>query len=191
MSSWDKTSKLPSHLPRAEKRSVIATDRGFVRRQKYTDVHSNVRIKDELLVPIDGLANSSNFGAPNISDVWFSSDTATANTEVTVNVTFDEPVNHSGLSGSIKMAIANTAAGASGLVAIHTSNATSITGSSNQLSFSFVPTVVGSYSVSAQTLANVSATAINLRSLNTGTEAATLTVNTAIAATVGTLTVTA
>ncbi len=189
MSTWDKTSKLPSSLTRADKRSVIATDRGFVRRQKYTDVHSNVRIKDELLVPINGLANSTNFGSPSVSDIWFTSGTATANTEVTINLTFDEPVSHNGLAGDIRMAVANTAGGAAGLVATHTANSSSVTGASNFIEFTFTPTVAGSYTISAQTLANVTSTAINLRSLNTGTEAVALTVNTAIAATVGTLVV--
>src|SRR5690606_36800403 len=110
MPIWDKTTNQPKHLNRAEKRNVIATDVGWVRRKVKTDVEGNVRVQDEVLVAISGLANSTNMGAPDIIDIWHSTTEITANTEyVDTYVAFNEPVRS---TTALKIAVANTAGGA-------------------------------------------------------------------------------
>jgi hypothetical protein len=70
MTLWNKTATLPKYLTRADKRNVVVTKIGFVRRFVRTNVFNNTSIKDETLEAIGGLANSSNFGSPKITDVW-------------------------------------------------------------------------------------------------------------------------
>ena len=191
MSLWDKTSKVPSNLTRAEKRNVIVTDVGFVRRDKYVDVHGNLRRKDVLLVPIGGLANSTNFGMPTVTDMYFGTNpnttvtTGVVNQPVSVTVVYDEHVFHSGVAGSLKMTVANTVGGASTYTAVHTANATSVNGADNQLTFTFTPSVAGTYKIQAQTIANSTATAANLVSRSTGNEVASLVVSPTVSNTCG------
>lgn len=92
MPIWNKTGTKPQDLKdRAEKRNVIATDIGWVRRINFTDVHSNARTKEELLVAISGLANSTNMGFPDVDDVFFQNGPFTGE-DVLVGVAFNEPV---------------------------------------------------------------------------------------------------
>lgn len=167
MALWDKISNLPKYLNRKQKRNVVATDVGFVRKIVYKDAGNVDRTKEELLVPLKGVANSSNFGAPSVSDVWHSRDTAVINTPITTFVSYDEPLL---ISGGVKINVANTAGG-SAKVGVAT---TTLVNAQNTLAFTWTPTVAGTYKVQAQTMANSSATAINLRSGNAGNESATL-----------------
>lgn len=174
MSIWNKTSNKPQNLSRQDKRNVIATDIGWVRRITYTDVHGNSRRKDEILVAIDGLANTSNMGIPEIDDVW-SQNNAVINTPVNTWISFNEPIT---TTTKVKVNIANTAGGGAGLVA-SSANTTAVYGG-NKLLVRWTPTVAGSYKVSAQTVANGSTGAINVRSANAGTEAANLVISAGI-----------
>lgn len=191
MPIWTKLGQLPKNLNRADKRKVIATDRGFVSRINYTDVHSKNRVKEEILVAIDGAANSTNFGAPSISDIWFANNSIANNTVATLFVSFDEPIAYANATvGTLKLAIANTSGGVSGLSAV--SN-TTIIGANNTLRFTFTPTAAGTYAVTgSQTMSNATATAItSLKSTNSGNEAITLTISANEAALASSLVVTA
>ncbi len=184
MALWDKTSTLPKSLNREQKRNVVATEQGFVRKHAYTDADGSKRNREEVLVALQGVANSSNFGLPSVTDVWHSVDTAVINTPITTYVSYDEPLF---VSGAAKVNVANTVGG-SAKVAV--APATMIN-ANNTLSFVWTPTVAGTYKVQAQTIANNSATAINLRSTNTGNEAATLVISGTASNTAGLVIVTA
>lgn len=177
MSLWDKTSKLPQYLSRADKRNVIATNQGFVRRVK-----SGTRSKDELLVAIHGLANSTNFGTPKVTDVWHMASTVSTNTTVNTYISFSEPLAWS--AGRIKVTVANTAGGNN---IIARSVDTTVRGSNNTLMIRWKPAVAGTYKIQAQTVANATATAITLKSTNTGAENASLVVSGTVSNTSGTV----
>lgn len=185
MSLWNKTSKFPSWLTRAEKRSVIVTDVGFVRRQIKTDVHSNVRIMDQIYVPIRDLADSSDFGFARVADVWHVPTNATINSVVNTYITFTEPVNFIGTSGPLKLAIANTAGG-NNMIA----TASSVSGANNTVVFRWKPSTAGTYKVQAQTMANGTATAVTFKSANIGHESANLVITGTESNTAGLVTVT-
>lgn len=190
MPIWNKSGTLPKSLNRFDKRKVIATERGFVYRTNYTDVHGNSRSKDEILVNLEGAANSTNFGAPSISDAWFANTTYANNTVVTFTLSFDEPIAYANSTiGALKVTMANTVAGVAGLTA--TSN-TTIFGANNQIRFTFTPTAAGTYAITgAQTMTNATATAISsLKSVNSGNEAITLTISAPEAALAGTVVIT-
>lgn len=169
MSLWDKTNTPPKNLTQAEKRNVIITDQGFVRRRVYTDQNSRTRTKDEILVSIGGLANSTNWKFARITDAWSGNTTVTHGGTVNVWVSFSEPLSSSGLSGRIKMTVSNTA---SGNAMLATSSGTVYDG--NKLVFRFKPSLGGTYKVNAHLMANGSSTAVNTRSTNSGTELANL-----------------
>ena len=184
MALWDKISSLPKYLNRKQKRNVVATDQGFVRKITYTDSDGSLRRRNEVLVPLKGVANSSNFGAPTITDVWHTTDRAVINTPLKVFVSYSEPLT---VSGGVKLNVANTAGG-SAKVAVAPAT---LVNSENTLAFTWTPTVAGTYKVQAQTMANSSATAINLRSSNAGTEVAPLVISGPASNTAGLVIVTA
>jgi hypothetical protein len=178
MSLWDKNSKKPVNYPRQYKRNIVATDIGFVRR-----VTKGSRVIDELLVPIPGLANSSNFGSPNIDDVWHSSVSAATNSVVNTWISFDEPVTS---LTKLKINVANTAGGAA-----MTATAANTVYGTNKILFQWTPTVAGTYKIQAQTVANGSSLAVNVKSRNAGTENASLVISGPVSNTGAIITITA
>lgn len=106
MSTWDFTTgvqPLPEADSVASKRNVVATDKGWVRQQSYTDVHGNVRVKEEVLVAAHpggttgGYANTANLGEPDITLIQLGANTASglntfAQAPMTVSVTWNEPL---------------------------------------------------------------------------------------------------
>ncbi len=179
MPLWDKTSNKPKNLTRAEKRNVIATDVGFVRRQV-----KGSRVIDEILVSIRGLANSTNFGAPTIDDMYHSSDSVVVNAPVTTFIVFDEPIT---ANANSQIAVANTVAGGA---VVGVAN-TTLFHAQNAIAFTWTPTVAGTYKVQAQTVANNTATALNFTSRNSGNEAASLVISGPVSNTAGLVIVTA
>lgn len=182
MPLWDKAGKKPEYLSRIEKRNVVGTDIGFVRRITYTDVHGNSRQKDEVLVPIYDLAGPTNMGFPDITDVWHEPSTAVANTEISTFVSFDEPVR---ANTDLQISIANTAGGAT---ATATAN-TTVYYANNTLKFTWTPTVAGTYKVQAQTIvaSSNSASGQLVISLNSGHESANLVITGTVSNTSGTI----
>lgn len=188
MALWSKTGALPKWLSRVAKRKIIATEQGFVRRVNYTDIHGRSRSKDEIIAVVPGVANSTNMGSPSIQDLWYSANPVVHGNPVTISVTFDEPIGYLGTAGKLKIAVANTAGGASGLSAV---SSTTIYGANNEIRFSFTPSTAGTYKVQAQTASNGSATTVgNLKSLNSGNEAVSLVISGTVSNTAGSLTVT-
>ena len=189
MSLWNKTGKYPQNLKDAStgiesKRNVVVTKLGYVRNIKYTDVNGNARNKTDVLVAIGNLANSSNWGFPQVTSAWSSNTTMTHGGTANILCSFSEPLSTSGLHGRLKMTISNTA---SGNTMLASSNGTVI--GSNQLLFRFKPTVGGIYFVNAHLMANGSATAANVRSLNSGTELANLYFTAAVSNNLGSFTI--
>lgn len=107
MSTWDFTTgeqPLPEADSIASKRNVVATDKGWVRQQVYTDVHGTKRVKEEVIIAAHpggttgGYANSANLGEPDITLLQLGANTATGiatfNTSdpMTVYVTWNEPL---------------------------------------------------------------------------------------------------
>lgn len=180
------------------KRNVIATDRGWVRRQiKTTD--GRVRVQDEVLVaahPADGFSYAANthLGNPDIAQIYLSATdlTSVANgATLNVYVVFNEPVKHSGAAGDLVLTIANTVSGAvltANASAVNTN--TGIVTANNTLVFQTTPVEVGTYKINAQTISNVTATAANLVSLNEGSESANLVVTGAVSNALGSFIVT-
>lgn len=162
----------------ANKRNVVATDKGWVRRKINKDAASGVvRIRDEMLVPIGGLANSTNLGFPDISQIYFSGKGSGANgTIANCYVVFNEPVKYSGAGVSLKLTVANTTGAEIAVTATATrSNSnTGVVVANNTLVFRFTPTRRGTFKVNAQTIANTSTGSANLVSRNTGAESANL-----------------
>ena len=107
MSTWDFTTG-EQPLPQADtvrsKRNVVATEKGWVRQQVYTDVHGTERVKEEVIIAAHpggttgGYANSANLGEPDITLLQLGANTATGvatfNTSdpMTVYVTWNEPL---------------------------------------------------------------------------------------------------
>lgn len=150
----------------ASKRNVIATVNGWVRRQNKTDMHGNVRQIDEMLVPIAGLANSTNLGFPDVSQVYVS--TNNSSNTANVYVVFNEPVK---VNATCTLVVANTASG-NAINGTVSSAAADVINANNTLVFRMSGIVPGTYKVEAQTIANTATGAVV--SLNAGGETANL-----------------
>lgn len=189
MSSWDKTSKRPVYFTDPEeRRRVIATDNGWVLRRNFTDAQSAVRTKEEVLVPIGGLANSSNMSTPSVAEVYAANTTGGSTLKHGVSnylyLVFDEPIKR--FSGTLNVALANTAGGTAN---VHATNAANdpITNANNTLRFAFTAPAAGTYKVPAQTVANSAANFA--KSLNAGNEAISLVISGAVSNTYGVIAV--
>jgi hypothetical protein len=103
------------------KRTVIATDRGWVNRLNYTDVHGTARSKEKVLVAahpgISGKSYTSNTytGQPDIVQLYVK---LNANGYITANsstanlyVVFNAPVNFRASGNNLSIVVANTASG--------------------------------------------------------------------------------
>lgn len=178
MSLWNKTSKFPSNYPRQYKRNLVVTDYGFVRR-----ITKGSRNIDEMLIPIPGLANSTNFGSPTIMDVWHNATSSATNVVVNTWVSFDEPVIS---TRALKLSVANTAGGAA-----YTATAANTVYGTNKILFQWTPTVPGTYKIQAQTISNATSLAVNVKSRNTGNENASLVISGAVSNTGSVITITA
>lgn len=154
---WSKTGTKPKHLTRVEKRTVIATPQGWVKRSNYTDAGSNVRVKDEILVAISGLSAEVTMGNPDITDVYVSNTTGGStikrNLVNRVYVVFSEPISIGASASPFRLTIANTASGNT-VIATANTNKAAITNANNTLVFKFKANTVGTYKIQAQNLSN-------------------------------------
>lgn len=87
---------------------IMATDNGWVREKRYTDMHGNKRVKQEMLVPIRGLANSTNLGTATISSVKFTRKTGAKGSTITVHVGYNERVLVNSGTPTLALLAANT-----------------------------------------------------------------------------------
>ena len=196
------------------KRNVIVTDKGWVRREHRLmnggGASSVTRQIDEVLVAAGGKAGvpgtdsepaKGGMGFPDICEVFLANSTTDDVTTIAalhggggaqhqLVVVFNEPVKHAGNAGTLKLTFANTAGGNNAVIAtaaVGNAN-THIKGANNQVVFTFTPTKgdAGTYKVPTGTGAIINATSLaaNLVSLNTGFEAANDVITSAVSNTV-------
>ena len=194
------------HDQKKEKRNVIATNKGWVRREHRLmnggTASSVTRQIDEVLVAAgnkDG-APSSNLGFPDIAQIYFANSTNDDVTSITpetggggaehqVRVLFNEPIKYNEAAGSKvgKVVLSKvTGSGNSTITATATSVArtnTNITGANNTMIFRFTPTSgdAGTYKVAAATagIANGVSGTLTIKGLNSS-EAANVTITGAV-----------
>jgi hypothetical protein len=119
------------NIQNANKRNVIATTVGWVRRANRVDTHGNVRQVDETLVaaaPGSGLYYTSNtyLGRPDIVEIFVktnANNVISANVSANLYVVFNMPVHLRASSNALSISIANTAGGNHGIARIAASAA--------------------------------------------------------------------
>jgi hypothetical protein len=107
----------------ANKRNVIATNKGWVRRVNKRDIHGNQRQFDEVLVaasPGYGLDYTANtyLGNPDICEIYVkmnANNVISANVSANLYVVFNMPVAFKAAGNTITINIANTAGGNNGV----------------------------------------------------------------------------
>ena len=194
------------HDQKKEKRNVIATNKGWVRREHRLmnggTASSVTRQIDEVLVAAgnkDG-APSTHLGFPDIAQIYFANSTNDDVTSITpetggggaehqVRVVFNEPIKYNEAAGSKvgKVVLSRvTGSGNSTITATASSVArtnTNITGANNTMIFRFTPTSgdAGTYKVAAATagIANGVSGTLTIKSLNSS-EAANVTITGAV-----------
>lgn len=103
----------------ANKRNVIATTSGWIRRQNKRDTHNVNRQIDEVLVsahPGSGLAYTANtyLGRPDIAEIYVklnANNVISANVSANLYVVFNMPVHHKASGNVLTISIANTVGG--------------------------------------------------------------------------------
>ena len=194
------------HDQKKEKRNVIATNKGWVRREHRLmnggTASSVTRQIDEVLVAAgnkDG-APSTHLGFPDIAQIYFANSTNDDVTSITpetggggaehqVRVVFNEPIKYNEAAGSKvgKVVLSRvTGSGNSTITATASSVArtnTNITGANNTMIFRFTPTSgdAGTYKVAAATagIANGVSGTLTIKGLNSS-EAANVTITGAV-----------
>ena len=194
------------HDQKKEKRNVIATNKGWVRREHRLmnggTASSVTRQIDEVLVAAgnkDG-APSTHLGFPDIAQIYFANSTNDDVTSITpetggggaehqVRVVFNEPIKYNEAAGSkVGKGVLSrvTGSGNSTITATAASVArtnTNITGANNTMIFRFTPTSgdAGTYKVAAATagIANGVSGTLTIKSLNSS-EAANVTITGAV-----------
>lgn len=178
-----------------EKRNVILTDIGWVRRTNGSGGRAG-RVHDEILVSAhpgggDNNSYSSNAHAehPDISQIYFQSGGAVSNGGIAnVYVVFNQPLINAGLTGKLKLTVANTSGGNAVVAYANNGNdSNTVIGANNTVVFRFVTPGAGTYKVNSQTIANATSTSANLSSRNTGTRVANLEITGAVSNSAGSL----
>lgn len=150
----------------ASKRNVVATSKGWVRRQNKTDVHGNNRTIDEILVaahPGSGLAYNSNtyLGQADIAQMYVklnANGTISANVSANLYVVFNSPIKVKNSSNVMSIALANTAGGNTGTAVFAAQTASNLIGANNTLVFTMPPlqggtgSAAATYQVNAQSI---------------------------------------
>lgn len=159
MPIWTKTasSGAPKSLNSEQKRNVIATKHGWTRRLVYTDVHGNVRTKDEPLVALGNLDLENSFGRPAIQQIYVANTTGgTALKRNRVNyvyVVYSEAITIPASASPLRLTVANTAGGNTVIATSNTAKA-SVVNANNTLTFKFKVATAGTYKVQAQNMTN-------------------------------------
>lgn len=127
----------------ASKRNVIATSKGWVRRQNKTDVHGNVRVIDEVLVaaaPGSGLYYNSNtyLGKADIAQIYIklnANGVISANVSANLYVVFNGPIKFKNSGNAMSINIANTVGGNHAVARFTAQTSTNLIGANNTLVF--------------------------------------------------------
>lgn len=183
MAGWDKSTKLPTWVQGRRKRNVVATPQGWVRRVK-----KGSRAVDEVLVAIRNLSETSTKTEPKIHEIYVANTTGgttiAANTAASVFVVYDEPLAFGSGAQNLRITIANTSGGTSGITAVISN--TEILNADNTLRFTFTSGAAGTYRINAQTMSNTG----NVISGNIGGEQASRVISNAVSNALGTFIVT-
>ena len=145
------------NIQNANKRNVIATSAGWVRRQNRTDTHGNIRQIDEILVaanPGAGFSYTSNthLGRPDICEIFVktnANNVISANVSANLYVVFNMPVHLRASSNALAITISNTVGGNSGVARINASAAARANVANNVLVFTMPKLQGGTGSVKA------------------------------------------
>jgi len=163
----------------AEKRNVIMTDQGYVRRLNTVDLNANQRTRDEILIAQAGVPGDAGF--PNITEIYLSSNASggvlSAAGAGNVYVVFSEPVNFNLNATDLTLSIANTAGGNHAVARCEVGDA--LLNANNTLVFKFTSGERGTYQVNAQSI-GVSGSFQNLISLNTSGATANIVISGAV-----------
>jgi hypothetical protein len=141
----------------ANKRNVIATSKGWVRRLNKVDMHGNVRQFDEVLVaanPGGGFDYTANtyLGRPDICEIFVklnANNVISANVSANLYVVFNMPVHLKASSNALTINIANTVAGNHGVARIVASAAARANVANNVMVFTMPKLRGGTGSVKA------------------------------------------
>lgn len=160
MPLWNKSGRPPIAI-NGTKRNVIATPAGWVRRITYTDVHSNVRTKEETLVALGDLPSEVTMGNPDVTEIYTTNTTGGSilrrGRVNFVYVVYSEPLSIGASSSPVRLTVANTTGGNS-VIATSNTNKLSITNANNTLVFKFkvgnTTFGQGTYKVQAQNMSN-------------------------------------
>lgn len=157
----------PVHLKDSEKKDTYATKSGWVHRMggQYTDMHGNVRKKEEILVSIRDLANT--IGAATITSVAFNQASGNTGFAASVIVNYNENVDVF-RTPTLTVAVANTTAAV--VPATVTATYAGVGNNSNELRFGFTTysnAAIYTLSASGVTIANTGALEIVDSTANT------------------------
>lgn len=158
MPLWNKEGQRPKYLSSEDRRKVIATPQGWVKRDNITGaVGGGNRSREEILVAIGSLDSEVKMGNPDILEIYVSNSTGGTslkrNSTNKVNVVFSEPISIGASASPFRLTVANTAGGNT-VVATASTNKSNIVNANNTLVFGFVANTAGTYKVQAQSLAN-------------------------------------
>lgn len=188
MTRWSLTGSKPDWLSTEDQRYIVATNEGWVFEKRYTNTMGNTKVHRELLVSIDGLSNSSNMGAPTITDVFLANSAGgnviRKNDVSYAVVLFDEPIAGSPVGWTLT--VANTASGNN--ITAHANTGTTYTYANNSLVFMFSTANTGTYKIQGQSLANSNDL---VKSINPGLESVSRLISDAVSNALGSFSIVA
>jgi hypothetical protein len=141
----------------ASKRNVIATSKGWVRRQNKTDLNGNKRTMDEVLVaaaPGSGLYYNSNtyLGKADIAQMYIklnANSVISANVSANLYVVFNGPIKFKNSGNAMSINIANTIGGNHAVARFTAQTSSNLIGANNTLIFTMPKLQGGAGSVKA------------------------------------------
>lgn len=141
----------------ASKRNVVATEKGWVRRQSYVDAHGNVREKEEVMVAAhpggsDAYIADTHLGNPDIAQLYFPAAPVQGSLS-NVHVVFNTPITYAASGNAMTITLANTVSGAHVVAsaAENISGNTQVWGN-NTVVFNFTIATSGTYQINAQSI---------------------------------------
>ena len=141
----------------ASKRNVIATSKGWVRRQNKTDLNGNKRTMDEVLIaaaPGSGLYYNSNtyLGKADIAQMYIklnANSVISANVSANLYVVFNGPIKFKNSGNAMSINIANTIGGNHAVARFTAQTSSNLIGANNTLIFTMPKLQGGAGSVKA------------------------------------------
>jgi hypothetical protein len=141
----------------ASKRNVIATSKGWVRRQNKTDLNGNKRTMDEVLVaaaPGSGLYYNSNtyLGKADIAQMYIklnANNVISANVSANLYIVFNGPIKFKNSGNALSINIANTVGGNHAVARFTAQTSSNLIGANNTLIFTMPKLQGGAGSVKA------------------------------------------